>query len=134
MPRDVSITKPRPSEPGKAEALVPPSAVRRYRSPHTAWPEAHFLSNGNFWTVVTNAGGGGTSCRGTMVTRIREDRTRDLGSQFIYLRDVRSGAIWSATYQPTAREPEEYEVQFHPEKAVFRRVDDEIETRLEIAV
>ena len=134
MPRDVSITKPRPGDAPATEALVPAPVVRRHRSPHTPWPEAHFLSNGNFWTVVTNAGGGGSSCRGTMVTRIREDPTRDLGGQFIYLRDVRSGATWSATYQPTTREPEEYEVQFHPDKAVFRRVDDEIETRLEIAV
>jgi cyclic beta-1,2-glucan synthetase len=134
MPRDVSITKPRPGDSPVTAAIVPAPAVRRHRSPHTPWPEAHFLSNGNLWTVVTNAGGGGSSCRGTMVTRIREDPTRDLGGQFIYLRDVRSGVTWSATYQPTTREPEEYEVQFHPDKAIFRRVDDEIETRLEIAV
>ena len=134
MPRDVSITKPRPVEGGATTPWRPLPRVRRYRTPHTPWPEAHFLSNGNFWTVVTNAGGGGSSCRGRMVTRIREDRTRDLGGQFIYLRDVRSGAVWSATYQPIGREPEDYEVLFHPDKAVFRRVDDDIETRLEIAV
>src|SRR5207244_144977 len=62
------------------------------------------------------------------------DRTRDVGSQFIYLRDVRTGLVWSATYQPTCREAEEYLVTFTPERAVFRRRDDEIEAQLEIAV
>ena len=44
------------------------------------------------------------------VTRWRRDATRDADGQFIYLRDVRSGAVWSATYQPTRREPDDYAV------------------------
>src|SRR5207249_6174795 len=48
--------------------------------------------------------------------------------------DVRTGLVWSAAYHPTCREPEEYLVTFLPERAVFRRRDDEIETQLEIAV
>ena len=43
--------------------------------------------------------------------------TRDPGSQFLYLRDVRNGSVWSATYHPTDREPEEYLVTFHTERA-----------------
>ena len=35
---------------------------------------------------------------------------------------------------PTAREPEEYECTFAPDRAVFRRVDGDIETRTEIVV
>ena len=107
-------------------------AVRRFRSPHTRYPHAQFLSNGAYVTVVTNAGGGASLCRGKAVTRHREDATRDLGSQFLYLRDVRSGAVWSATYQPTAREPEEYLVTFQAERVVFRRRDDGIATQLDV--
>ena len=58
--------------------------------------------------VVTNAGGGASFWRGLPVTRWRRDATRDPDGQFIYLRDVRSGAVWSATYQPTRREPDDY--------------------------
>ena len=36
----------------------PPAQVRRYRTPHTIFPHAQFLSNGRFVSVVTNAGGG----------------------------------------------------------------------------
>ena len=68
------------------------------------------------------------------MTRAREDRTRDVGSQFVYLRDVRTGLVWSAAYQPTRREPDEYLVTFLADKVVFRRRDEDIETQLEVAV
>ena len=72
--------------------------------------------------------------RGRAVTRQRDDPTCDPGSQFIYLRDVRSGLLWSAAYQPLCREPERYEVTFRADEALFVRRDDGIETRLEITV
>ena len=47
---------------------------------------------------------------------------------------MRSGAVWSATFAPTRREPELYRATFLPELASFRRRDAEIESLLEIAV
>jgi cyclic beta-1,2-glucan synthetase len=117
--------------------VLPPPAplsTRRFRSPHTTFPHAHFLSNGAYTAVVTNVGGGGSFCRGQVVTRLRPDPTCDQTSHAIYFRDVRSGQVWSATYQPTRVEPDDYLVHFLPEKAVFRRRDEGIETQLEIAV
>ena len=103
VPRQVPVTQPRPAEETRVAGAVPALAVRRFRSPHTRFPHAQFLSNGNYTAVVTNAGGGASFCRGRVVTRHREDPTRDPGSQFLYLRDVRSGSVWSATFQPTLR-------------------------------
>jgi cyclic beta-1,2-glucan synthetase len=134
VPRQAPIIEPRPAEATRVAAPSSSLSARRFRSPHTLYPHAHFLSNGAYVATVTNAGGGFSSCRGRIVTRAREDATRDVGSQFIYLRDVRTGLVWSAAYQPTCREAEEYLVTFLPERAVFRRRDDEIETQLEIAV
>jgi cyclic beta-1,2-glucan synthetase len=133
VPRRVVVTQPRPLE----ETRVAPVTVeteRRYRSPNTHVPHAAFLSNGNYIAVVTNAGGGASFCRGRAVTRSRPDATCDPGSQFIYLRDVRSGSVWSATYHPIRKEADEYLVSFAPEKATFRRRDYGISTQLEIAV
>jgi len=134
VPRLVMIVSPRPAE--ATHAAPPPlgASQRRYRTAHTAAPQAHFLSNGTITTVVTNAGGGATLCRGKALTRWREDRTTDTGSNFIYLRDVRSGKTWSAAYQPLCVEPDTYSVTFMPERAVFQRRDDGIETQMEIAV
>ncbi|MGH6887475.1 MAG: GH36-type glycosyl hydrolase domain-containing protein, partial [Geminicoccales bacterium] len=134
VPRQTANTEPRPVEETRTSLPAPSAAVRRFRSPHTLLPHAQFLGNGNYTVVVTNAGGGASFCRGRAVTRFRRDATRDPGGQFLYLRDVRSGAVWGATYQPTAREPEDYLVTFQPEKATFRRRDDGIATQLEIAV
>src|SRR5207247_1589082 len=119
-PRQAPLIEPRPAEATRASAPSSSLSARRFRSPHTLYPHAHFLSNGAYTAIVTNAGGGHSSCRGRVVTRAREDRTRDVGSQFVYLRDVRTGLVWSAAYQPTCHEAEEYLVTFMPERAVFR--------------
>jgi cyclic beta-1,2-glucan synthetase len=107
---------------------------RRFRTPHTRHPHAAFLSNGRYATVVTNAGGGSSTCRGLAVTRQREDSTCDPGGQYLYLRDVRSGAVWSATYQPMRRDATEYRTTFFADKVVVQQRAEEIDTLLEIAV
>ncbi len=134
VPRLAAITQPRPVEETRVSGPLPAQAVRRFRSAHTTFPHALFLSNGNYTAIVTNAGGGASFCRGRAVTRHREDPTRDPGSQFLYLRDVRSGSVWSAAYHPTEKEPEDYLVTFLAEKATFRRRDDDITSQLDIAV
>ena len=134
IPHQAPITQPRPLEESRTAPPAPPVGVRRLRSPHTLHPHAQFLSNGNYTAVVTNAGGGASFCRGRAVTRYRRDPTRDPGGQYFYLRDVRSGAVWSATHQPVGRDAEEYLATFQPERATFRRRDEGIVTRLEIAV
>jgi len=134
VPRHMAIMQPRPIEETHMAGPAPVPATRRFRSPHTPFPYAQFLSNGNYTAVVTNAGGGASFCRGRTVTRHRADATRDADGQFIYLRDVRSGAVWSATYHPMAQEPEDYIVTFLAEKATFRRRDHGIAIQLDIAV
>jgi cyclic beta-1,2-glucan synthetase len=134
VPRQAPIAQPRPVEETRLAGPLPAHPVRRFRSPHTRFPHAQFLSNGNYTAVVTNAGGGASFCRGRAVTRHRDDPTRDPGSQFLYLRDVRSGAVWAPTFHPLATEPEDYVVSFLAEKATFRRRDEDISTQLDVAV
>ena len=134
VPRHTPTIQPRPLDEMRVVASPPAITMRQYRSPHTIFPHAQFLSNGNYVTVVTNAGGGSSFCRGLAVTKSRRDPTRDPGSQFVYLRDVRSGSVWSATYQPTTAEPDDYVVEFRADRATFRRHNDEISTQLDVAV
>lgn len=134
IPRDVAPIEPRPPDDMRVLAPVASIPIRRYRSPHTLCPHTQFLSNGNYVTSLTNAGGGGSLWHGLPVTRWRRDATRDADGQFIYLRDVRSGAVWTATYQPSLREPDDYDVRFSADRATFRRRDDDISTQLDVAV
>ncbi|HEV8266707.1 MAG TPA: glucoamylase family protein, partial [Thermoanaerobaculia bacterium] len=133
VPREAPVIQPRPAEETRSAPALP-RAPRRLRSPHTSYPRAQILSNGAYVAIVTNAGGGASFCRDRAITRWREDGTRDPGSQFVYLRDVHGGAVWSAAYQPMGKEPEEYLVELLTEKAVIERRDHGIETRLEVAV
>ncbi|MCR4373688.1 MAG: carbohydrate-binding protein, partial [Acidobacteria bacterium] len=134
LPRDRPTIEPRPTDDSRIAAPLPSAPVRRYRTPHTLWPHTQFLSNGAYVTSITNAGGGTSVWRGLPVTRWRRDATRDADGQFIYLRDVRSGVMWSATHQPVQREPEDYAVTFAADRVSFRRRDDEVATHLDIAV
>ncbi len=134
IPRDAPATRPRPAEAPRAAPPAGVAAARVLHSPHTPFPCAAFLSNGAYVAVVTHAGGGASLFRGAAVTRWREDRTCDAGSQFLYLRDVRTASVWSPTYLPTRAGAEEHLITFLPEKAVFRRRYEDVETLLEVAV
>ena len=108
--------------------------TRGYTTPHTLSPRPHFISNGSYTVMVTNAGGGFSRRQQISLTRWREDITCDAWGTFCYVRDLDSRQTWSTAYLPTACEPTDYECAFAPDRAVFRRVDDGIETRTEIVV
>jgi cyclic beta-1,2-glucan synthetase len=135
IPRLVPLRKP-PMEiagPTTATRGTPPS-WRRYATPHTLSPRAHLLSNGSYSVMVSNGGSGYSRRQGIAMTRWREDVTSDCSGTFCYIRDLESGEVWSSAFQPTARVPDEYEVIYAPDRAVFRRIDGAIETRTEIVV
>ncbi|HXD74169.1 MAG TPA: glucoamylase family protein, partial [Vicinamibacterales bacterium] len=134
VPRRAVVTPPRPLEATRVSAPAAADAVRRFKSASTRFPHAGFLSNGNYVTVVTNAGGGCSRWKGRAVTRDRRDATTDPAGQYIYLRDVRTGLVWSATSQPFGADPQDYLVTLAPERISFHRTDDGITTNLEIAV
>ncbi|MDB6086309.1 MAG: putative cyclic beta 1-2 glucan synthetase, partial [Gammaproteobacteria bacterium] len=135
-PRDVSAVHPRAQEVKTGAPLTDTRLpeVRRLFSPHQAVPQTHLLSNGRYSVMLTSAGSGYSRWRDISVTRWREDVTRDDTGSYIFLRDVESGAVWSAGYQPSGVEPETYQVTFTEDRAEFIRIDDTITTTLEIVV
>jgi cyclic beta-1,2-glucan synthetase len=134
IPRQQPVTEPRPLGEMPVTAPTIGVPVRRYRTPHTVFPHTQFLSNGRYVTAVTNAGGGASFFDRMAVTRWRQDATTDPGSHALYLRDVRSEAVWSPTFQPTRREADSYLATFLPDKAVFDSKSQDIAARLEVAV
>ncbi|MCI0362153.1 MAG: hypothetical protein L0211_27035 [Planctomycetaceae bacterium] len=107
---------------------------RRLAGYETATPRTHLLSNGQYAVMLTSTGGGYSRHRDHAVTRWRSDPTCDHWGQFLYLRDVRTGRLWSATYQPTRARPDAYHVTYSIDKAEYHRRDGAIETHLEVAV
>ncbi|MCE7987838.1 MAG: hypothetical protein DYG89_42275 [Caldilinea sp. CFX5] len=97
-------------------------------------PLVHFLSNGRYGLLLTNAGGGYSSNGDLRYTRWRADTTLDEWGCWLYLQDLASGALWSASRQPTGVRGDYEEVVFHPHLAEFRRRDHQIALRLEVTV
>ncbi len=118
MPRDVSVARPPPELKTGAVVLYQsaPPTQRRYNTPYTETPRTHLLSNGRYALMMTAAGSGYSRWGDLAVTRWREDATRDHWGSFIYLRDARTGAVWSAGYQPCATEPDTYEAIFSEDR------------------
>ena len=136
IPVGVPAAPPRAEEvlTGRIAQTPPGMSKRLYHNIDTDTPRTHLLSNGTYNVMVTAAGSGYSNCGANAVTRWREDVTRDNWGTFIYLRDVRSGAVWSASYQPVNRRPQSYEVAFSEDKADFWRSDAGILTHMEVVV
>ncbi|MGH7486141.1 MAG: glycosyl transferase, partial [bacterium] len=92
------------------------------------------MSNGRYSTMLTAVGSGYSRWHDVAVTRWREDPTSDGWGNYIFLRDVRGGEIWSAGYQPTGVEPDLYDVSFHEDRAEIIRRDGSITTTLNVSV
>jgi cyclic beta-1,2-glucan glucanotransferase len=135
-PRDVAVARPRAEEVKAAanvrELVLP--MLRRFHSPHDPIPRTHLLSNGRYAVMITGAGSGYSRWRDLAVTRWQEDVTCDSWGTYIFLRDARSGEVWSAGYQPSGVEPDTYEVAFSEDRAEIVRRDGAITTTLEVAV
>jgi cyclic beta-1,2-glucan synthetase len=84
--------------------------------------------------MVTAAGSGYSRWRDVAVTRWREDVTRDPWGSYIFLRDIHTGAVWSAGHQPSGKEADSYEVRYSEDRAEFSRRDGSIKTSLTIVV
>ena len=135
-PRDVSVIRPWAAD-AKSDALVReagPQGGRRLTTPHTAAPATHLLSNGRYAVMLTAAGSGYSRWRGLAVTRWREDATCDDWGSFVFLRDVHSGDVWSAGFQPSGAEPDHYEVVFNEDRAEYTRRDRTLTTKFEVLV
>ncbi|WP_245622545.1 GH36-type glycosyl hydrolase domain-containing protein [Pseudoxanthomonas dokdonensis] len=108
--------------------------LRVMRSPSPSRPAVQLLSNGRYHGMLTSAGGGYSRIHEMALTRWREDSTRDPWGIWCYLRDVYSGDSWSAAYQPTCVDTDEYEAIFTDAKAEFRCKNRAFDSHLEIAI
>ena len=134
-PRDVAVVRPWAAEAKHVTARqAGPQGGRRLATAHNASLATHLLSNGTYAVMLTAGGSGYSRWRGIAVTRWREDATSDAWGSYVYLRDVQSGEVWSAGFQPSGAEPDSYEVVFNEDRAEITRRDGTLTTMLEVLV
>ncbi len=68
--------------------------------------------------MITSDGDGFSQYEDRMLYRWRSDVYANTGN-YIYIKDKKLGKYWSAAYNPTRIEPEEYRVIFSPHQAEF---------------
>ena len=135
-PRSVAVARPRGEEVRVAPLvrdLVLPT-LRRFESPHDVTPRTHLLSNGRYTVMITAAGSGFSRWRDLAVTRWREDTTRDCWGTFVFLRDTDTGDVWSAGFQPSGTEVDQYEVVYSEDRAKIVQRDRSLAITLEVVV
>jgi cyclic beta-1,2-glucan synthetase len=137
-PRDVAVVRPWAADAASdARALQSGSAHaggRRLTTAHTAAVATHLLSNGRYAVMLTASGSGYSRWQGLAITRWREDATCDDWGSYVFLRDVTSGDVWSAGFQPSGTEPDAYDVTFNEDRAELTRHDGTLTTTLEVVV
>jgi cyclic beta-1,2-glucan synthetase len=109
-------------------------AVREIDTPHTPQPRVALLGNVPYTTMITNAGGGYSRYADMVVTRWRRDTTRDNHGEWVYVKDIKSGRVWSGAHQPVAVDADWYQVLFASDRVEFLRRDGDIETQMEVVV
>ena len=96
-------------------------------------PEVGVVSNGQYTVLMNDRGSGFSRFRNTMLNRYRKISSDHYGI-FLYIRDLQSDHLWSATYAPLDVMPESYHVSFASDKIKFSREDDGIVTQTEVTV
>ena len=96
-------------------------------------PEVGLLSNGQYTVMLNDRGSGFSRFRSVMLNRYRKVSADHYGT-YLFVRNLNTDHLWSATYAPLDVQPERYRVSFASDKIEFQRTDAGIETRTEITV
>jgi len=97
-------------------------------------PHARLLSNGRYFTFITAAGTGQSRRYGHVVNRWQGDPVEDAQGQFIYLRDLDTGTLWSAAMQPVKCGSTSYQSSDLPGSFRITSEANGIRSQLDIAV
>ncbi len=124
----------RTSEPEHLALDLVATAGSSFITPHTATPRSLLLSNGRYGLMITNSGAGYSQWGNQELTRWRSDRTCDNQGTFCYIHETEPNQLWSTTYHPVGGTVAGYAVEFALDRALFRRVDDGIQTETEVIV
>lgn len=104
----------------------------------SAWsalaPAARLISNGRYHVLLSAAGGGQSRCRDLALNRWSGDRVADDEGQFVYLRDLDTGRVWSAGLQPVRAPGAGYHAEYQPACLSLVCEHEAIEARLDVTV
>jgi cyclic beta-1,2-glucan synthetase len=134
VPRYIIQTPPSVAESAATRPVLLSADDLREASAWSANPDTQLLSNGRYAVMLTAAGSGYSRWRDLAITRWREDSVCDNWGSYIFLRDVQSGEVWSATPRPISKHPEVESVIFNEDRVAFAHQLSSVSTTVEIVV
>jgi len=96
-------------------------------------PMINMHTNGRLSTIIKDTGANFMYYKNNAITKNRFVKEETLGNSVVFT-DKSTGNIWSATYSPYYREPDEYSVSYSLSSSDFRRKDGDIETISKILI
>ncbi|HHW13435.1 MAG TPA: glycosyl transferase family 36, partial [Firmicutes bacterium] len=132
--RALILSQGPPPLPQRATLREQSTDLRYFSSADSILPEARVLSNGRYWVMLSNSGGGFSRWGDLAVTRWREDAVTDGSGSFLYLRDLATAALWSPTHHPCYEVSEGCSMRSFLEKVVYERTEGDIHTQMEVCV
>jgi len=133
IPLTVRSLEEVPENPPRVKPVFDEDTDRAWNE-ESSVPRVYLEGNARYSLMVSNSGGGYSRYNEFDLTRWRADTTRDHWGSFIYLRDLRSGNVWSTTYQPAGGDRGALAVRFASDKVEFERRTFGIETVTEVTV
>ncbi len=135
IPAESPLEQPRPDIPTVLRPSISGTALEQWLVPFDfPIPLVHYLSNGSYGVLITEAGAGYSRWKGIDITRWLSDTTLDNRGTWVYLTDRETGDIWSMGRQPAGTQPDKCEIRFFPHKVEYLRWDNDIFSRMEIVV
>lgn len=136
VPRRLFLQEPQATPPVDEQAATGPyePIVRTVDTAQPTRPRVALLGAVPYSVVVAHNGTGYSRYEDLAVTRWRSDRTRNASGQFCFVRDLTSGAVWSAAIQPYGAHPRSSHAHLALDRVTFERLDGDIETRTDITV
>ena len=92
------------------------------KTPRTPKPWVNVISNGSYGTVVSQTGGGFSwdiHSEFNRLTRWHQDLIQDNWGKYIYIKDNKTGDIWSPTWMPVKTDLDSYECRYGTGYAIF---------------
>ncbi|MBQ7062034.1 MAG: hypothetical protein IJM88_01935 [Bacteroidales bacterium] len=96
-------------------------------------PELGVVSNGQYTVLLNDRGSGFSRYKDILLNRYRKISADHYGT-YLFVRNLRTDKLWSATYAPLDVMPTTYHVSFASDKIKFSRADEGIITQTEVTV
>lgn len=98
---------------------------------HTPSKNVNILNNENYYLFINDFGEGYSKVNNTLIAKYKSEEAI---SNIVYIKNIKSGESWSATWTPIKKSPDRYEVRFAPHQTQFFRKDGDIETNMKVIV